>query len=87
MVFFKETIFVSSKIEELRIKMGFAQCFSVDRIGRSRGLVVFWHTRADCFVSSYSQNHVDVIFNKNNVSKWRLSCFHGMLESNRSKQS
>ncbi|XP_074336668.1 uncharacterized protein LOC141673834 [Apium graveolens] len=67
--------------------MGFANCFSVDRIGRSGVLAVLWHNRAECNISGYSQNHVDVIFNENNVPKWRMSCFYGMPERTRRKQS
>lgn len=48
---------------------------------------MFWHRRVECDISGYSQNHVDLIFNENNVPKWRLSCFYGMPERSRRKQS
>lgn len=82
-----ETISVASKIEELRIKMVFSQGFSVDRIGRSGGLAVLWQNRAECSITGYTQNHVDLIFNENNMPKWRLSCFYGLPERSRRKQS
>lgn len=40
-LFLIETISEKRRIEELRIKLGFSNCFSVDRIGRSGGLAVF----------------------------------------------
>ncbi|XP_074324401.1 uncharacterized protein LOC141661315 [Apium graveolens] len=82
-----ETISVASRIEELRIKLGFSNCFSVDRIGRSGGLTVFWKMSAKCSIVGYSQNHVDLVFTENNIQKWRLSCFYGFLERARRSQS
>lgn len=41
-LFLSETIAATSKIEELRAKLGFSQCFSVVRIGRGGGLAVIW---------------------------------------------
>lgn len=86
-LFLIETISVASKVEELRIKLGFSQCFSVDRVGRSGGLAVFWKSVVECNISRYSQNHVDLVFNENNVQKWRLTCFYGFHERARRKQS
>lgn len=40
-LFLCETIAFSNKVEEMCIKLGFAQCFSVDRVGRSGGLAIF----------------------------------------------
>lgn len=82
-----ETISVARRIEELRIKLGFSNCFSVDRIGRSGGLAVFWKRSAECSIVGYSQNHVDLVFTENNIQKWRLSCFYGFLERARRSQS
>lgn len=57
-LFLIETVSVSRKAEELRIKLGFANVFSVDRVGRSGGIVVFWNQKAECSVTGYSQNHM-----------------------------
>ncbi|XP_074378321.1 uncharacterized protein LOC141719854 [Apium graveolens] len=83
----EETISFANKIEELRVKYGFSQCFSVDRVGRSGGLAIFWKHNVACEVVGYSQNHVDVNFIENNAAIWRLSCFYGFPERERRKHS
>lgn len=75
------------RIEELRVKMGFANCFSVDRAGRSGGLAVFWKRTVDCSIFGYSQNHIDLVFKENNLESWWLSCFYGYPESHRRRES
>ncbi|KAL8098510.1 hypothetical protein AgCh_031328 [Apium graveolens] len=86
-LFLSETISFANKIEELRVKYGFSQCFSVDRVGRSGGLAIFWKHNVACEVVGYSQNHVDVNFIENNAAIWRLSCFYGFPERERRKHS
>lgn len=86
-LFLSETISVASKIEEFRIKFGFAQGFSVDRVGRSGGLAVFWRNNVDCSITGYSQNHIDLVFNENNVACWRLTLYYGFPERARRKEA
>ncbi|XP_074352491.1 uncharacterized protein LOC141691620 [Apium graveolens] len=86
-VFLSETISDASRIENLRVKFGFSQCFSVDRVGRSGGLAIFWKRHVDCEFLSYSQNHVDVVFKINNMHDWRMSCFYGFPERSRRSAS
>lgn len=86
-LFLSETISYANKIEELRIKLGFAQCFSVDRVGRSGGLAVFWKNNVYCEITGYSRNHVNLNFLNNNVAVWSLSCFYGFPERSRRKDS
>ncbi|XP_074356664.1 uncharacterized protein LOC141696420 [Apium graveolens] len=86
-LFLSETKSKADKVEQMRVKLGYAQYFAVNCIGRSGGLGVFWKNNVRCEISNYSQNHVDVIFKHNNVAAWRLSCFYGMPESSRRKSS
>lgn len=71
----------------MRIKLSFENCFSVDRLGRSGGLAIFWKHYADCGITSYFQNHKDIEFNKNNIASWHLMCFYGFPERARRKES
>ncbi|XP_074352714.1 uncharacterized protein LOC141691861 [Apium graveolens] len=71
----------------MRIKLGFAQCFSVDRVGHSGGLAIFWRNNVNCEVTSYSRNHVNVNFSNNETAAWSLSYFYGFLESQNRKNS
>ncbi|XP_074327496.1 uncharacterized protein LOC141665410 [Apium graveolens] len=86
-LFLSETISVSRKIEELRIKMGYDSCFSVDKVGRSGGLAVFWRNSARCNITGYSRSHIDLVFLENNVEVWHLSCFYGFPDRARRKES
>lgn len=86
-LFLIETISAANKIEELRIKLVFVRCFSVDCIGRSGGLAVFWKSAVDCSITGYSSHHIDLEFSENNAQKWRLSCFYGYPDRARRKQS
>lgn len=85
-LFLSETISVGSRIEMLRVKLRFDNRFSVDRNGKSSGLVVFWRNLVDCSISGYSQNHIDLVFKENNVDVWRLTCYYGCRERNRRRQ-
>lgn len=52
-LFLSETISVASKVESLRIILGFSQCFSVDRVGNGGELAVFWKNSARCQIASF----------------------------------
>ncbi|XP_074366501.1 uncharacterized protein LOC141707310 [Apium graveolens] len=78
---------LAMKIEDIRVKFGFSQCFAVDCIGYSGSLAVLWKNNIACEVTGYSQNHIDVVFLNNSVASWRLSCFYGFPERGRRKNS
>lgn len=86
-LFLIETISDNKRIEELRIKFGYSNCFSVDRRGRSGGLALFWNSRWEGKIFGYSNNHIDIIFEENGIEAWRLSCFYGFPERSRRKES
>lgn len=66
-VFLIETLSFAKKIKDLKIRFGFDQCFSVDKLGRSGGLAVLWKAPINFHMVSYSHNHIDVVFMENNV--------------------
>lgn len=86
-IFLMETISFASKIEDLRVKLGYDHCFAVDRVNRSGGLAIIWKNMFSCEVTGYSQNHIDVVVSENNVVVWRMSCFYGFPERSRRKDS
>lgn len=86
-VFLIETILYASRIENLRVRFGYDQCFSVDRVWRSGGLAVMWKSPAQCQIANYSHNHIDVVFIENNMEVWRLTCFYGYPERERRRES
>lgn len=86
-IFSIETLALENKVEELRVKLGFDHCFSVDRIGRSGGLAIFWKNNFSREILSYSRNHIDVAVMVNNIQDWRLTCFYGYPERDRRAES
>lgn len=86
-LFLIQTISVASKIEDFRVKFGFEHCFSVDRACRSGGLAILWKHPIHCRVVSYSQNHIDIVMEENNLESWHLSCFYGYPDRARRKES
>lgn len=86
-LFLSETISNANKIEKLRVKFGFSQCFSVNFIECSGGLAVLRKHNVACEVTYYSQNHIDMNFMNNNATVWRLSCFYGYPDRTRRKNS
>jgi len=57
-LFLSETLVYRNKIEEFRYVLGFSNCFSVDRVGRSGGLAFYWNSSLNCQIIDYSQNHI-----------------------------
>ena len=86
-VFLSETLVTSNTINELCSKFGFADCFTVDRVGRGGGLAVMWKNSITCWVVDSSTNHIDVHLIGKNSPAWRLSCFYGFPERTRQQES
>jgi hypothetical protein len=61
--------------------LGFNSSFSVDRVGRSGGLAMFWHSSINCNVLDYSQNHISLEIVDTNRGNWRLTGFYGYPNS------
>lgn len=86
-MFLIETLSFASKIEDIRIRASFDHCFSVDKVGRSGGLAIFWNNTFHCEIINYSRNHIDVVVLESNVRAWRLFCFYGFPERDKQKES
>lgn len=66
-VFLSETLAVNSRIEDIRVRLNFQSCFTVNCVGRSGGIYVFWKESSLCNVVSFSNNHIDLIINENGI--------------------
>lgn len=86
-LFLSETLTNGVKIKKLCRKFGFADCWSVDCIGRSGGLAIFWTRSVQCKVIDWSSNHIDVCFMKDDNPSWRMTCFYGLPERTRRRES
>jgi exonuclease III len=86
-LFLSETLVYKNKIEELRYVLGFNFSFSVDRIGRSGGLAMFWRSSLNCQLLDYSQNHISVEVIDTDRGNWRLTGYYGYPNGGRRRAS
>lgn len=62
------------------MKLGFQNCFVVDRRGLSGGLALLWNPETDMRILSYSWYHIDVMIE--GVNKFRVTLFYGNPKTN-----
>ncbi|KAK2365796.1 hypothetical protein QL285_079253 [Trifolium repens] len=86
-IFLFETLTIARRIEEIRVKLGFDSCISVDVQGRSGGLAVFWKKSSNCRLLNYSRNFINLIVEDNSRGEWRLTGFYGFPEHGRRRDS
>jgi hypothetical protein len=67
--------------------LGFDSCFSVDRVGRSGGLALFWNSSHNCQILDYSQNHISVEITDTVRGNWRLTGYYGYPNGGRRRAS
>jgi hypothetical protein len=61
LVFFMETKLQASKMEILRVKLGFGSVFVVHSVGCSGGLALMWREDACVDIQNYSRRHINAI--------------------------
>jgi exonuclease III len=76
-LFLSETLVKRNKIEAFRYLLGFDSCVSVDCVGRSGGLALFWRNSSNCQLVNYSNNHITVEFSDSVIGLWRLTGYYG----------
>lgn len=69
----------------LRVKLGFRNCFVVDRKGLSGGLALLWHDDTDLSIISYSRYHIDAVIEDG--VKYRCTLFYGNPRADLRKHS
>lgn len=77
----------ANRIDSLRVDIKYDWCFMVDRIGRGRGLAVFWKNLELVSLLGYSNNHVDMSVVGVDKFKWRFTCFYGFPERHKRRES
>jgi exonuclease III len=77
-VFIMETKLRKRKLETIRLKVGFANMFVVDCVGRSGGLALFWEEGWGVEVQNYSHRHINAIVHDQNLAiDWKFTGFYG----------
>lgn len=60
-LFLVETKCRQHRIEGLCVKFGFAGAFSVESVGRSRGLALLWKKEGELEIQNFSRRHINAI--------------------------
>lgn len=79
LVFVMETKNLAKRVESLQRQLGFAGCFTVDSVGLSGGIGLFWSADVVVDLKNYSSGHIDVMVQKKdqNSMEWRFTGFYG----------
>ena len=81
MVFLVETKCCERQIDPYRRKLGFKNCFVVDRIGLGGGLALFWDEKVSIKIMSFSRFHIDCEVEDEDSKQWRFTGFYGNPDS------
>lgn len=83
-IFLTETKKKIVGMKKVKLKLGFINCFYVQRQGEGGGLAMFWRKEVNLKIQSYSRHHIDaVVIEKGSGFKWRLTGFYGQPETHR----
>uniref|UniRef100_A0A803PF28 Reverse transcriptase domain-containing protein n=1 Tax=Cannabis sativa TaxID=3483 RepID=A0A803PF28_CANSA len=72
-----ETRLNSSRMELIRIQLGFEGCFLVDSKGKSGGLALLWTKEYSVHIKSYTSSHIDALVENDLGFCWRFTGFYG----------
>lgn len=75
-----------NKIDEIKACFHYDCAFTMNCMGRSGGLCVFWYNFSLCNINSYSQNHIDKTVNDTN-GPWRVMGYYGHPETSKRRLS
>ena len=86
-LFLMETLFTREKLESLKLKLGYANLFIVNKVGRSGGLALYSKSAYKVQVLKFGRNFIDVQVENAEVGKWRYTEFYGFHEMSRRRDS
>lgn len=73
----------NNKIKVLHYVLGYDSSFSVNSIGHSGDLALFWRASFNCQIINYSTNHITVERQDANHGNWRITGYYGYPEGGR----
>jgi exonuclease III len=77
LVFLMETKMTQRKAEVVRIKLGFDNCFTVDCIGKSGGLMMLWRNTILVEIQNFSRQHINAVVQCNSdAPRWKITGFY-----------
>ena len=82
-----EILVGSSRVEEVKQRLGFERGIVVDSVGRSGGLCVLWRKASMCCLLTYARTFIDIKIIDNNEGNWKLTEYCGFPERGRLRDS
>jgi hypothetical protein len=77
-MFLIETLCSKNRMEWIRVKLGFAECFVVDPVGRSDGLALLWRDVGALEIYNFSLRYINAtVMDRNGLPLWKLTGFYG----------
>ncbi|XP_019166531.1 PREDICTED: uncharacterized protein LOC109162266 [Ipomoea nil] len=87
-LFLCETWSDTRRLERVRVKLKYDNCFVVDSSGRGGGLALLWSAGVDVEVRGYSNHYIDTIVTSGgDDSRWRFTGFYGSPERGQRRES
>jgi hypothetical protein len=77
-LFLMETKCPKSKMEGIRVKLGYNGMFVVDPVDRNGGLAHLWCETQDLEIQNFTRRHINAIVKEaDREVSWKLTCFYG----------
>ncbi|XP_019159671.1 PREDICTED: uncharacterized protein LOC109156272 [Ipomoea nil] len=87
-IFLCETKADARRLEQVRVKLRFDNCFVVDADEGRGGLALLWNSGIDVEVRGYSNHYIDsIVTGKEGFTRWRLTGYYGNPEWSRRRES
>ena len=86
-IFLMETLCSREKLENLKFKLGFNNLFTVDKVGRSGGLALYWKSSHNVRLLKFGRNFIDVRVENADSRTWRCTGFYGFPETSKRQDS
>lgn len=66
-LFLIKTMCNKTKLESLKVKLGYEGLFTVDPTGQSGGLALYWKSSSKVSLQKFSRNYIDVVVEDQNL--------------------
>jgi exonuclease III len=78
LLFLMETKLKNKSMQKVKFKLGFQGMFTVDPVGRSGGLALFWKDTEEVTIQNFSLRHINVMVTlRGSGHQWKFTGFYG----------
>ncbi|XP_031127514.1 uncharacterized protein LOC116029605 [Ipomoea triloba] len=86
-LFLCETLSNARRVESVRVRLRYDNCFTVEPVGRSGGLALLWNGGLDVEVKGYSNHYIDTVVSAPGHPRWRFTGYYGSPERHNRRHS